>query len=236
MKIHIEEAFRHMPEIGPHVMEGHYSLENSQNGEHILPGLWGNTIKPGASIKMTMWPDLNLHPLLHFYRSPPFCPSPREAAEAAAKRQRFSRMQNVTPLPTASRASPFRFGLPRPPMPFGYPGGPPPPPPPPPPMLASRGPMGPNNRTSHRRAWSISTIDEDEMTVAEEKELTFVNFVEEMERTKSLTTTDILAKYTQLQDILGQECLDEWGVEETLSSSDSDDSGSSISGSVSVVD
>lgn len=74
------------------------------------------------------------------------------------------------------------------------------------------------------------------MTVAEEKELTFVNFVEERERMKSVTVTDILARYTQLQDVHGQECIDEWSVDDSswYSSSDSDSSGSS--GSESVVD
>lgn len=94
----------------------------------------------------------------------------------------------------------------------------------------------PSGPVWRRRTRSISTVDEDEMTAAEEKELTFVNFVEERERMKNMTVTDILAKYTQLQDVPGQECIDEWSVDNDSwdSSSDSDSSGSS--GSESVVD
>lgn len=72
------------------------------------------------------------------------------------------------------------------------------------------------------------------MTRAEEKELTFVNFVEERERAKSMTATDMLAKYTQLQDIPGQGCIEDWTVEYTSSEYDSDSDSSS--GSESVVD
>ncbi|KAJ4393065.1 hypothetical protein N0V93_002272 [Gnomoniopsis smithogilvyi] len=49
MSMHIVEAFRLMPEIGLHVMEGHYSLEDAKSGEHIIPGLW----IPNASIPST---------------------------------------------------------------------------------------------------------------------------------------------------------------------------------------
>lgn len=74
------------------------------------------------------------------------------------------------------------------------------------------------------------------MTAAEQKELTFVNFVEERERMKNMTVTDILAKYTQLQDVAGQECIDEWSVDNSRWDSSSDSDTSVSSGSEGVVD
>lgn len=224
MSVHIMEAFRHIPGIGPHVMEGHFSLQDSEKGNHILPGLWSNTIKPGASITMMMWPDLDVnHPLRGFYTSPPFSPPPRRQAEIMAQQGRSSRIVNA--MPPAMR--PFMpqpvgpMGRPAPPPPFGLP-------------LMGRPPVI-RRPVTVRTASSISTIDEDEMTEAEQKELTFVNFVEELERTKSMTATDVLAKYTQLHDVMGQECMDEWDVDDSSWDSDSDRSSSS-GGSVSLAD
>lgn len=233
ISVHIKEAFLHIPSIGPHVMEGHYCLENSKNGDHILPGLWSNTIKPGDSIKMLMWPNLNTdHPLRCLYGPPPFGP-PRQVAENIARQRRFLRIQNVLantspdmrgrmppaampPMPRpAGPMGPPRLGVPRPPMPR----------------------FPPTGVSIVRRPRKISR---NHMTAAEEKELTFVNFVEELERTKNMTVTDVLAKFTHLHDVLGQKYLEDWAVDnshwDTSSDSDSDDSDTSSLGSVSIID
>ncbi|KAJ4416802.1 hypothetical protein N0V82_006531 [Gnomoniopsis sp. IMI 355080] len=209
--------------IGPHVLEGHYDLEDAKSGEHILPGLWSDTIKPGASIHMKMWPDFNMHPLLRFYQSPPFCPSLYEVAENAAQRLRTSRIQHMlnntglVPIGPSGLYPPAGIVL-RPPMPM--------PRPPPPPIFRRRS----------RTVSSNSTVDEDEMTGAEEEELKFVNFREELERIENMTATEMLAKYTQLQDVVGQEFLDEWSPDNSGYSSGSSGSSYSSSSSHSIVD
>lgn len=224
MSMHIVEAFRLMPEIGLHVMEGHYSLEDAKSGEHIIPGLWSNTIKPGDSINMTMWPHFNTHPILRQYQTPPFRRLPSEEAEDLSRRRRYLRMQNML-ISTARRpirgmTPAFHPGILRLPMPMGRPAPP---------------PQRPILRRRSRPASSVSTNKEDEMTRAEEKELTFVNFVEELERMRDMTATDILAKYTQLHDVSSQDRMGVWGMVYSSSSSDSDDClASSSSGSLSV--
>lgn len=231
MRVHIEEAFINIPRLGPHVMEGHYSLRDSKKEEHILPGLWTNTIKPGASITMMMWPNLDIdHPLRSFSGPPPFGLSPRRRMDDAARQRRIARMQAVSvnaPPHLSGRIPPgIRPGMPRPMGPMNpLMGGPPPP-------MARPFPVFPgveivNGRNRRRAASSIRTLDEDEMTEAEEKELTFVNFLEELERTKHQTTSDVLGKYTRLHDVLGHECIDVWGIDESRYNSDSDSSGSS---------
>lgn len=222
--MHIHELFRHMPGIGPHVLEGHYSLKDYKSGEHILPGLWSNTIKPGASINMKMWPDFNMQPLVRFYRSPPFCPCPYDVADNVAQSRRTLRIQNMLssiesrPFGGASSGFPPPAGMLRPPMPM--------PRFPPPPVFRGR----------TRTVSSISTVDEDELTQAEEEELTFVNFKEERERTENMTDTDMLVKYTQLQDVVGQEYIAEWDLGYSGYSSDDSSSYFSSSASHSIVD
>jgi hypothetical protein len=51
----IRQAFLHIMPLGPHVAEGHYDLVGPQ-GEIILPRCWEETIQPGWSITMHMWP------------------------------------------------------------------------------------------------------------------------------------------------------------------------------------
>ncbi len=51
----IRQAFLHVEVIGPHVAEGHYDLVG-QNGEIILPQVWGTVIEPDTTITMHMWP------------------------------------------------------------------------------------------------------------------------------------------------------------------------------------
>ena len=51
----IKQAFLHVESIGPHVLDGHYDLVDSE-GQVILPSTWAETIKPGAFVTMHMWP------------------------------------------------------------------------------------------------------------------------------------------------------------------------------------
>lgn len=51
----IKQAFIHVETIGPEVQEGHYDLLDSEE-QVILPSIWAETVRPGASISMRMWP------------------------------------------------------------------------------------------------------------------------------------------------------------------------------------
>lgn len=233
MRICIVEAFRHIQGLGIHVNQGHFDLEDDTNGNIILPELWVNTIKPGMSIKMKMWPNTQSHNSPGYvYRISPVVPSPRVARDFAARQERISRMKVAHLGPNCPRPV-----VPRPPLPMNATR--PPPMPPfgtcPPRMKCANSGRPMPIRSRRRRAPSISTIDENELTAAEAKELLFVNFVEELERMKNMTGTAMLTKYTQLQDVPGQECIDDWSVNCSAESSmDSDSSGSS--GSEGIVD
>lgn len=58
----INQAFSHIPEVGPHVQKGRYDLEGPE-GELILREIWSTTIQPGWQITMKMWPNLDRFPL-----------------------------------------------------------------------------------------------------------------------------------------------------------------------------
>ena len=51
----IKEAFLHIPDLGPHVADGHYNLLDPKD-EIILPSMWESVIQPGWEITMHMWP------------------------------------------------------------------------------------------------------------------------------------------------------------------------------------
>lgn len=57
----VKQAFQHVEVLGPQVQEGHYDLVDSEE-EFILPSAWAETIKPGSSITMRMWPMDKLPP------------------------------------------------------------------------------------------------------------------------------------------------------------------------------
>ncbi|KAG8169258.1 hypothetical protein KVR01_000003 [Diaporthe batatas] len=51
----IKQSFLQVEGIGPHVQEGQYDLVDSEE-QIILPSAWAESVKPGASISMRMWP------------------------------------------------------------------------------------------------------------------------------------------------------------------------------------
>ncbi|KAG6361848.1 hypothetical protein INS49_010077 [Diaporthe citri] len=209
MKATLIEAFNHVREIGPHVIEGHFDLL-TPNGDRILPHLWSTTIKPGASISMKMWPDT---PLRGFYGPPPFLVNPHAPSPAGnAMHARMRQMQ-------AQRMAAMRHPPPpmmRPPPMIG--GGPPPPPPggrsfPPPRKVV---PI-----IDWRSAYEISE--------KEDEQLMFVDFVEELEKTKAATVADLLRKFTTLKDVTDEDSLGDFLAVD--SDYDSDDSTSTSSSS-----
>lgn len=224
-------------------MEGHYDLTNAKD-EMRLPGLWDNTIKPGDSISMKMWPGTQA--LLRHYGPPPYAGSLREDSDYQASQGRLARLRRVPfnngpgripphlrgPGHHAGQFNPFTAMLGRPGFPG--PGGPGP-------MTM---PMAVGlSRPPQCRPMSVasstvaSSVDEDKLTDAEKKELTFVNFVEELRKTKDASAADLLAKFTELRDISG--CLDSdrelWGSD-VGSGVDSDSTGTSSTGSRSIID
>lgn len=50
---------------------------------------------------------------------------------------------------------------------------------------------------------SASTVDEDVMTRAEEKQLSFVDYIQELERARGTMVADLLAKFTNMKDVVG---------------------------------
>lgn len=206
-------------------MQQHYDLTNGK-GEYIPQGLWENTIKPGDRITMTMLPAGDHVLRGGFYGAgPPYGTPLRQASEMHARSTRAERLRQLNRygegLPLASRR-------PMPPM-VGCMGGAPPPMFGRPPIMGRpcvmRVPPPPS---------SVSSVDEDEMTEAEKKELTFVSFVEVSKRIKGMDAAGFLAKCTELQDI--SHLNDDW---ETPSGSDSDSDGSegsSSTGSRSIED
>lgn len=51
----IQQCFRHVEIIGPHVADGHYDLV-AEEGHIIIPQCWEKMIRAGANITMHMWP------------------------------------------------------------------------------------------------------------------------------------------------------------------------------------
>lgn len=203
MKNIINDACRHIPNAGSHVLEDHYDLLNAK-GKTILKPLWEATLKPGDTIKMIMWP-MQSHPV-HFIRG--IIPDPPLHGENDAARRRHARLARWP----AGPPYPTPIMPPGGPMPFSgmrYPGmgGPPP----------RRVPV-------ESIITSLASDKDDAMTWAEEKELTFVNYVEELEKEKELTVPKMLTKFTNLTDVNGAEIFEgDWGRNDH----DYSDSGSS---------
>lgn len=146
MRANINEAFRHIPVVGPYVMEEHYDLTNVAKQEYIPMGLWENTIKPGDSIVMTMRPSSDHILRGPFYGGgPPYGMPLRQASDMHAQSTRQERLRQFH---RSQGGIPY---TPRHPMPYGPHTGPPPHlmrppmmgmpinvmrPPPPPPMLS----------------------------------------------------------------------------------------------------
>lgn len=258
MRNTITEVCGSIPEIGMNIFQGHYDLLNAR-GEIILKGLWASALKPGDTIKMMMWPTKS-HPLP---RGVPVC-TPQNA-DVMARQQRISRMQNALPPPLPPmNAGPCRpmmpgfvgAGQPAPAIPRCLPphlrgpvigppmhqpalqGGRPPLPPPP----GRWGPPGVDvvNRGRPRRKlssfWTTTTVDKDKMTHEEEEQLSFVNYVDELEKVKDITVVALLSRYTHLRDVEGGFCFDgEWDMS-AASESDSSSGSSSSGSSGSIVD
>ncbi|KAF3761962.1 hypothetical protein M406DRAFT_358162 [Cryphonectria parasitica EP155] len=259
----ILDLFVSVAEIGPHILEGHYDFFNVK-GEIVLPRLWTDSVKPGDSINMRLWP-MELNPLRRFYPQHPPFPFTSNKAESNNKEmeRRAARLHNciigISPGPPGRAPHPARVGYsgeyPRGPRPAIRP--PPPPAPvnmgrppammPPPPMRPSMPPppMRPSiplRRTKPFR-WQRNQLDG--MSLAEDKELSFIDYVSEAEKAKRVTIADLLTKFTFLTDVVGDKCLDEWSCDFSGSDSDSDsgtdsdydsDSSSSSSGTHSIVD
>lgn len=68
-----------------------------------------------------------------------------------------------------------------------------------------------------------------EISEREDEQLMFVDFVEELEKTKTATVADLLRKFTTLKDVTDEDSLGEFLAVD--SDYDSDDSGSSSSSS-----
>lgn len=67
MKQLIDTAFRKVDVLGPHVLEGHFDLLDSdpfrspdgasgQDAHIILPEIWEDLVHPGMTVSMAMWP------------------------------------------------------------------------------------------------------------------------------------------------------------------------------------
>ncbi|KUI53606.1 hypothetical protein VP1G_00984 [Cytospora mali] len=225
MKETIMEAFNDITVIGPHVVEGHYDIFSS-NGDTILPGLWSSTIKPGDTITMRMRPQT---PLRRYHGPPPFCTDPRNSKSGWFKEQQWTYIQNSRlqegqaqfrmqggQIETLAPAAPFR----PPGMKF------PPRMPPPDCRIYS----GKTNKKSRLRSPSVSIVsivDEDVITEEDEKQLRCVDFVAELEKTKSVTIAELLTRFTNLKDGPGEDLLA--GLLSDDSDYDSDSSGSSSS-------
>jgi hypothetical protein len=117
----IRQAFVHVENLGPHVIEGHYDLIGP-NGEIILPRVWETTIEPDWSISMHMWPMPDPKP----GQFPPG-PMPGHFRDGHGRPQsrhgghHHGRGPAPGPPPSQMRGPP--------PPPANWPGGPPPPPP-----------------------------------------------------------------------------------------------------------
>lgn len=235
MRKTIDEALCHIAVLGAHVLEEHYDVQNAK-GEIVLKSLWASAIKPGDAIKMLMWPMLETYPLRGFRGPHLGCvPQSGPEADARARQQRVARMQNTLP----PRLSPMHPCLPRPTVPGAvcHPipmAGPPRfplagMPRPHPEWLARRPPPPcPPGRWVSPSISTTITIDEDKMTYEEEKQLSFVDYTDELEKSKGVTVMALVARFTNLKDVGGD--LDDWdlsGVSDSDSSSDTSSSGSS---------
>ncbi|ROW01263.1 hypothetical protein VMCG_05959 [Cytospora schulzeri] len=78
------------------------------------------------------------------------------------------------------------------------------------------------------RKWSRFAITEEE-----DKQLMFIDFVEELEKAKNVTIDDLLAEFTTLRDVVSEGCLKDIFTDD--SDYESDDSGTSSASSTSYV-
>lgn len=76
----IKQASYHIDFLRPHVDQGHYDL-CAPDDEIILPSLWNIVVRPGMSVEMRMWPDLQ-----PVSRPPEPRPPPSPAMSGAPRR------------------------------------------------------------------------------------------------------------------------------------------------------
>jgi hypothetical protein len=88
----IRQAFVHVEDIGPHVLDGHYDLFGP-NGDILLPQVWERMIEPDWVVTMQMWP---------MPEPPPAPPAPEPAPP--------HRADFVTMVPTGAQQGPPRNG------------------------------------------------------------------------------------------------------------------------------
>lgn len=133
---------------------------------------------------MSMWPQ-NI-PLRGFYGPPPFAASSHFGSEAMrAARVRQMQMNAMRP-----HGPPGILPMRPPPGGLGYP---------PPPPGHGRPPMV--------DIISVRSEDEYDISEKEDEQLMFVNFVEELEKTNSVTVADLLRIFTTLKDVTDEDSL-----------------------------
>lgn len=229
MKATIIEASKHISGREMDIMDDHYDILGS-NGDIILPGLWSNTIKPGETVTMRMWPqspsvpsevqrrwaiDWQRERLMGVMRTPDH-PDRRRLYD-----QQFSILRGTLSRPLGpsgsfpcNQAPHFPPGprvlLPSPPPP-GYPTFPPVPVK----TTAGNGPGAPPVTSF------ISAIDKYSITEEEDKQLMVIDFVEELAKIKNDTIDDLLAMFTNVKDTVSEDCFKDIFTD---SDSDSDDS------------
>lgn len=246
MKETIDDAFWHILPLSQHVFCGHFDLQDTAKGVMIQRSFWDTTIQPGASIRMTMWPNLEAYPVPHSLGMRPSFQNPRgPSADERNREQRAHRMRmalNALEPPRPPHMLPFGgggggCGMPPPRWPPGHApmrmgGGIPPPMPPMMPRVVDvRSRRSRSSRSSSTTASSSLYGDEYKMTAVEEKELTFIDFVAELEKIKEVGVVELLAKFTYVKDIESSKCF-EWKNEwDSGSDSDSDSDSSTTSSS-----
>lgn len=219
-------AFKEIPNIGPHVLANHFDLMRG-NGELIPRPIFGVTLKPGDEVRMSLWP-LENHPLP--VSVPPFMPPPQDhlprnigmsaTQHRRAREERLWAAGSLAPRPK-DPGSPSLLQQMFPAsrmMPRSWPPGPPPPPPPgmgrPGPPIRINSVRRPNlSRPGGRSSASTttaSTVDKGAMTRAEEKQLSFVDYAQELERARGVSLADLLARFTNMKDV-GGNTISEFG-------------------------
>lgn len=212
--------------------------------------IWGMSIKPGDEIKMLLWPMEN-HPL---GQKRPWLPSsPSLPRTIGPPSSHYQEMREARIRTAASRASlPNIHSNPNLlqkmfPVPQFFPRRPPGPPPlmgPPPPMgpgmgrshfkIPSRRKGPPSLASRSSGSATASTVDEDVMTRAEEKQLSFVDYIQELERARGTMVADLLAKFTNMKDVVGSTLLEMGAFVFDRSYDSGSDSDTSTASSVSI--
>lgn len=162
-----------------------------------------------------MWPMM---PLRGFYGEPPFVAN-AHLPNAESQARHLARMRQVQhQRMNATRNSPPMHPM-HPPMGMHHGGHPRPPFPPGPPGFTNRPPL----------VDIVERYSKDDITEKEDEQMMFVDFVEELEKTKTTTVADLLTRFTNLKDVPDDDCLA--NLLSTDSDYDSDDSGSTSSSS-----